>query len=301
MRINELAELTTFVMVAEERSFRRAAARLSLTPSTLSHSLRSLEERLGVRLLNRTTRSVSPTDAGQTLLDQLMPAFSAIEAAVRELDAFRARPRGRLRLNVPSVAAMTILAPIFQRFAEEYPEVTLDVAVSGAYVGKEASGFDAGIRLGYALEKDMTAVRVSPDFVSAVVGSPKYFALHSTPKTPRELHDHLCINYRLNSGDLYRWKFGQNSNSFVVQVKGPLIVDSPNLQILAALDGVGLAYVAESMVTEHLASGALIRVLADWAIKVQGFYLYYPGRRQTPVALKALVDILRRNAGNVGR
>ncbi|HEV2566336.1 MAG TPA: LysR substrate-binding domain-containing protein [Microvirga sp.] len=293
MRANELAELSAFVAVAEARSFRRAAARLNLTPSTLSHSLRSLEERLGVRLLNRTTRTVSPTDAGHALLKQIAPAFASIETAVEAVNAFRLKPHGTIRLNVPHLAATMVLAPVLRRFALDYPDVTLEVAANDAFIDIVAEGFDAGIRLGESLDQDMTAVRVSPDFRTAIVGSPDYFTRHPVPETPHDLQTQPCIGYRAANGTLYRWEFEKDGKPLTVQVSGPLVIDAPTLMISAALDGVGLAYATESVVADHLASGRLIRVLEDWSPSFPGFYLYYPGRRQTSAALRVLAEMLR--------
>jgi DNA-binding transcriptional LysR family regulator len=293
MRANELAELSAFVAVAEARSFRRAAARLNLTPSTLSHALRSLEERLGVRLLNRTTRTVSPTEAGHALLKQIAPAFASIETAVESVNAFRNKPHGTIRLNVPHLAATMVLAPVLRRFALDYPDVTLEVAANDAFIDIVDEGFDAGIRLGESLDQDMTAVRVSPDFKTAIVGSPDYFTRHPVPETPHDLQNQPCIGYRAASGTLYRWEFEKDGKPLTVQVSGPLVIDAPGLMISAALDGVGLAYATESVVADHLASGRLIRVLEDWSPSFPGFYLYYPGRRQTSAALRVLVEMLR--------
>lgn len=293
MRASELAELSAFVAVAEARSFRRAAARLNLTPSTLSHSLRSLEERLGVRLLNRTTRTVSPTDAGHALLKQIAPAFASIETAVEGINAFRLKPHGTIRLNVPHLAATMVLAPVLRRFALDYPDVTLEVAANDAFIDIVDEGFDAGIRLGESLDQDMTAVRVSPDFRTAIVGSPDYFTRHPVPATPHDLQTQPCIGYRAASGILYRWEFEKDGRPLTVQVSGPLVIDAPSLMISAALDGVGLAYATESVVADHLASGRLIRVLEDWSPSFPGFYLYYPGRRQISAALRVLAEMLR--------
>lgn len=294
MRANELAELTAFVAVAEERSFRRAAARLNLTPSTLSHSLRALEERLGVRLLNRTTRAVSPTDAGQALLEQIGPAFASIETAVEGVNAFRAQPHGAVRINVPRMAATLVLAPIFGRFARAYPDVTLEVAANDGFIDIVREGFDAGIRLGESLDQDMRAVRVTPDFRTAIVGSPDYFTKYPVPKTPHDLHEHRCVGRReITSGGLYRWEFAKDGKPLVVQVSGPLILDTPDLMISAALDGVGLVYSAESITADHVSAGRLVRVLEDWSPFVPGFFLYFPGRRQVSAALRALLDMVR--------
>jgi DNA-binding transcriptional LysR family regulator len=295
MRANELAELTAFIAVAEARSFRRAAARLNLTPSTLSHSLRALETRLGVRLLNRTTRTVSPTEAGQALLEQIGPAFASVERAVENVNAFSARPHGTVRLNVPRAAAAMILAPMFRRFTQAYPEVTLEVAVNDAFVDIVSGGFDAGIRLGDSVHQDMIAIRVSADFNAAIVGSPGYFATHPQPKQPQDLRDHLCIGRReISSGGLYRWEFEKDGKSLAIPVTGPLVVDTfDTLLITAAMDGVGLLYAADILVTTELADGRLIRVLEDWSPTVPGFHLYYPGRRHVSAALRALIEMIR--------
>jgi DNA-binding transcriptional LysR family regulator len=293
MRANEFAELTAFVTVAEERSFRRAAARLNLTPSTLSHSLRALEERLGVRLLNRTTRAVSPTPAGQGLIDQLTPSLAGLNAAVEGVNAFKSRPHGTVRLNVPHMAAAMVLAPMLRRFSFEYPDITLEIAACDAFIDIVRAGFDAGVRLGESIAQDMRAVRVSADFKTAIVGSPDYFKRYPAPKTPYDLNDHLCIGYRAAGGTLYRWEFEKRGKPLSVQVKGPLIVDTPTLLFSAALDGVGLAYGTESAAADHLLSGRLIQVLKGWSPSFPGFYLYYPGRLRTSAALRALIDMLR--------
>jgi DNA-binding transcriptional LysR family regulator len=293
MRANEFAELTAFVTVAEEKSFRRAAARLNLTASTLSHSLRALEERLGVRLLHRTTRTVSTTEAGQALFNEIAPAFASIDAAVEGVNAFSARPHGTVRLNVPRMAATLVLAPVFRRFARAFPEVMLEVTINDALIDIMREGFDAGIRLGESLDQDMTAVRVTPDFQAVIVASPDYLARHPAPQTPQDLHQHLCINRReiTNSG-LYRWELKKGDKALAVQVAGPLVLDSPDLLISAAVDGVGLLYAAESVVADHLESGRLVRVLKDWSPAFPGFFLYYPGR-QASAALRALIEMVR--------
>jgi DNA-binding transcriptional LysR family regulator len=293
MRANEFAELTAFVTVAEEKSFRRAAARLNLTPSTLSHSLRALEERLGVRLLNRTTRAVSPTPAGQALIEQATPSLAGLKAAMEGVNAFKSRPHGTVRLNVPHMAAVMVLAPVLRRFALEYPDVTLEIASNDAFVDIVRAGFDAGVRLGESIAQDMRAVRVSPDFKTAIVGSPDYFKRRPVPKTPYDLDKHLCIGYRAAGGTVYRWEFEKRGKPLIVQVKGPLIVDSPSLLFAAALDGVGLAFATESAAADHLLSGRLVQVLKTWSPSFPGFYLYYPGRLRASAALRALVEMLR--------
>ncbi|WP_395841435.1 LysR family transcriptional regulator [Archangium violaceum] len=294
MRGSEFAELAAFVAVAEERSFRRAAARLGMMPSTLSHSLRALETRLGVRLLHRTTRSVSPTEAGERLLSQLTPAFGDIARAVETVNDFRGRPAGTVRLNVPRMAAMMVLAPMLGRFAQAYPEVTLEVAVEDGFVDIVDRRFDAGIRLGEHVGREMISVRVSPDMRTAIVGSPAYFREHAPPRTPSDLKKHRCIGYRhISSGVVYRWELERAGETHTLAVSGPLVIDDPDLMTAAALEGVGLAYAVEAHVTDHLQQGRLIRVLEDWSPSFPGFFLYYPSRRHIPAALRALIEMLK--------
>jgi len=294
MRTGDYGELAAFVAIAEEGGFRRAAARLDLKPSTLSHSLRSLEGKLGVRLINRTTRTISLTEAGHALLRQIGPAFSSIETAVETINGFRDHPAGTIRISVPRTVAARVLAPKFRAFSDRYPDVTLEVAAQNGFVDIVRQGFDAGIRLGESLERDMIAVRVTPDLNTAVVASPDYFSRFPPPATPRDLHRHRCIGIRMiASGALYRWEFEKNGRALSVAVNGPLVLDDPDLILNAALDGVGLAYSIEQDIAEHLASGRLVRVLDDWCPPYPGFFLYYPSRRQTPAALRALVDALK--------
>ena len=298
MRGTEFAKLVAFVAVAQERSFRRAATRLGLSPSALSHAIRELEERLGAKLLHRTTRSVAPTEAGLGLLGRLAPAFADIAGAVAAVGAFSDRPSGTVRLNLPRLAAQIALAPGFGRFARDFPDVRLEVTVDDALTDIVASGFDAGIRPGERVERDMVAVRVTPDLRLAVVGSPEYLASRAPPLTPRDLGRHACVNYRWEgSGALYRWQFERDGDRLEVAVDGPLTLNDSELILTAALDGVGLACTVESSVAGHLASGRLVRVLADWCPPFPGFFLYYPGRRLLPAALRALIDFLRVKAG----
>ncbi|EYF00313.1 LysR family transcriptional regulator [Chondromyces apiculatus] len=294
MRGTEYADLAAFVAVAQERSFRRASARLGLSPSALSHTIRALEERLGAKLLNRTTRSVAPTEAGLSLLQRLAPAFADITSAVEGVNAFRERPTGTLRLNVPRMAANMVLAPLFGRFARDYPDVRLEVLVEDGLIDIVAQGFDAGIRLGEYVQRDMVAVRVTPDLRAAVVGSPAYLAARPAPRTPRDLRKHACIGFRqVTSGAMYRWEFEREGEALEVAVEGPLTLDDPDLMVAAALDGVGLACSLEHHVADHLAAGRLVRVLEDWCPPFPGFFLYYPGRRQMPAALRALIDLIQ--------
>jgi DNA-binding transcriptional LysR family regulator len=291
---DELSVLSAFLAVAEERSFTRAAKRLAVTPSALSHAVRGLEERFGVRLLARTTRSVAPTDAGEQLIARLRPALGDIQGALGVLSGLRDRPAGRVRLVVSSLAATTVLAPRLGQFAREYPDVVLDVTTTDeARVDLVAGRFDAGIHLGEFIERDMVAIRVSGELRPAIVGSPEYFASHPKPSHPRDLTGHRCINFRHGSAGVYRWEFDKGKQSLTVAVNGPLIVDDVDLLIRAAIDGVGLAFVDHERVAPQLASGALVRVLEDWCPPFPGFFLYYPIQRQLPPALSALIETLR--------
>ena len=294
MRGTKFAELAAFVAVAQERSFRRASVRLGLSPSALSHTIRELEERLGAKLLNRTTRSVAPTDAGLDLLDRLAPAFADIAGAVQAVSAFRDQPSGTVRLNLPKLAAQMALAPAFGRFARAYPDVRLELTVDDALTDIVAGGFDAGIRPGERVQRDMVAVRVTPDLRTAIVGSPGYLASQPRPHTPRDLRGHACINYRwAGSGALYRWPFEKAGEALEVAVEGPLTLNDTDLILAAALDGVGLACLLEGAVAGHVAAGRLVRVLDEWCQPFSGFFLYYPGRRQVPTPLRALIDFLQ--------
>lgn len=293
MRTNEISQLSAFLAVAEERSFRRAAVRLNLMPSTLSHALRALETRLGVRLLNRTTRTVGLTEAGDILLRKISPAFASIAMAVEDINEFRDRPHGTVRLSVPHLVARTIIAPILAPFLAAYHDVALEVIANDAFVDIVKEGFDAGIRLGESLDQDMTAVPVSPAFATAIVASPDYLARHGTPRSPQDLQAHQCIRHRQASGAIYRWELERGGQTSIVQVDGRLVVDTVDLTVSAALDGIGLAFVPDVTVTSQLASGQLVRVLVDWSPPFPGFYLYHSGRRQTSAALRALIAMLR--------
>jgi DNA-binding transcriptional LysR family regulator len=290
---DELSVLSAFLMVAEERSFTRAAKRLGVTASALSHAIRGLEERVGVRLLARTTRSVAPTDAGAQLVAHLRPALGDIRGALDQISGLRDKPAGRVRLVVPRLAVMTVLAPKLGQFAREYPDVVLDITTDDSRVDLVAAGFDAGIHYGEFIERDMVAVRVSRDPRPAIVGSPEYFESHPKPKSPHDLLSHRCINVRHGSAGVYRWEFQKGDQSLAVAVNGPLIVDDREVATRAAIDGVGLAFMSDEHAAPHLASGALVRVLEDWCPPFPGFFLYYPSRRQQPAALSALIDTLR--------
>jgi DNA-binding transcriptional LysR family regulator len=293
MLANDLGALSVFLVVAEERGFTRAAKRLGVSPSAVSHSMRALEEEIGVRLLSRTTRSVAPTDPGEHLLARLRPALADIQEAVGQVSGLKNKPAGRVRLLVPRLAAAAVLAPKLGQFARDYPDIVLDVTTDDSRVDIVAGGFDAGIHFGEYIEKDMIAVRVSPDLRPVIVGSPGYLKSCGKPRLPRDLLRHRCINFRHGAAGLYRWEFEKGSKSLSVAVSGPLIVDDLDLVIRAALDDVGLAYMAEDRAAPHLASGGLVRVLEDWCQPFPGFFLYYPSRRQQPASLSALIDVFR--------
>ncbi len=290
---NDLSILSTLLAVAEEKSFTRAAKRLGVSPSAVSHALRGLEERLGVRLLARTTRSVAPTEAGEQLLARLRPALAEVRDALGEISGLRDTPAGRIHLLMPRFAVESVLAPKLARFAREYPDVVLDVTTDDSRIDIVAGGFDAGIHLGEYIAKDMIAVRVSADHQPVIIGSPMYFESHPRPRSPHDLLKHHCINFKHGSAGVYRWEFEKGKKSLSVAVNGPLIVDDVVLVLRAALDGVGLAFLAEHQVESHLKNGSLVRVLETWCQPYPGFFLYYPSRRQQPPALAALVSVLR--------
>jgi DNA-binding transcriptional LysR family regulator len=293
MAAHDLSALSMFLTIAEERSFTKAAKRLGITPSAVSHAMRDLEEEIGVRLLSRTTRSVAPTVPGEHLLRRVQPAFTEIREAVGQVSRSRNKPAGRVRLLAPRLAVKTVLAPTIGRFVRDYPDITLEVTTDDSRMDIVAGGFDAGIHFGEYIEKDMIAVRVSPDQRPAIVGSPSYFESHAKPRSPRDLIRHRCINFRHGSAGVYRWEFEKGRKSLSVAVNGPLIVDDLELVISAAVDGIGLAYMSEEHGAEHLASGALVKVLEDWCQPYPGFFLYYPSRRNQPAALAALINTLR--------
>jgi DNA-binding transcriptional LysR family regulator len=291
---DELSVLAAVLTVAQERSFTRAAKRLGVSPSALSHAIKGLEERIGIRLLARTTRSVSPTDAGEQLIARLAPALTDIRRAMDQVAGLRDHPAGRVRLVVSPMAATMVLAPKLGQFARKYPDVVLDITTTNEMrLDLVAGHFDAGIHLGEFIERDMIAVRVSPDQRAAIVGSPGYFEARSAPASPRDLTAHRCLNFRHGAGETYRWEFDKGKQSLAVAVDGPLIVDDVQLLIRAAVDDVGLAFLMEEHAAPYLATGQLVRVLEDWCPPFAGYFLYYPSRRQQPAALTALIEMLR--------
>jgi DNA-binding transcriptional LysR family regulator len=294
MRRTDFADLIAFVAVADHLSFRAAASRLGVTPSALSHTMRHLEERLGVRLLNRTTRSVSLTDAGLRLLDRLRPAVEQISRALDDLKSEQGHPFGRLRLYVSHFAGVAVIAPIWARFLSTFPDVQLEVHTDEALLDIVAKGFDAGIGPKFQAAADMIAVRVTGPMKAAVVGAPTYFARRGLPHTPDDLAQHSCVQYRLaGDGAVFDWAFERDGKSRRVSVEGRIIVNDPDLAIRAAVDGLGIAYTVEAQADPFLRAGQLVRVLEDWSPSFDGLFLYYPGHRQVPVALRALIDMLR--------
>jgi DNA-binding transcriptional LysR family regulator len=293
MRGSDFAELTAFVTVAETQSFVRAASRLGLSRSALSHTIRALEDRVGTRLFNRTTRSVSLTDAGRTLFARLPAAFAEIKDAVDGLSVYRERPAGTVRLNLPHVAAEILVASRLPAFAAVYPDIHVELTVESGLSDIVGSGYDAGVRPGGLLHQDMIAVRLTPDLRIAIVGSPAYFECHPIPRMPKDLAEHACTNYRwTGSGALYRWPFSKAGEHVDVEVTGPLTVDDAGLLVEAALAGMGLACTLEGNITQALAQGRLVRVLEDWCPPSPGFYLYYPSGRLLSAAFRAFIDFM---------
>ena len=287
-------DLFAFLAVANERSFTRAAAKLGVSQSALSHTVRALEERLGLRLLTRTTRSVAPTEAGERLLQALGPRFEEIDAELAALSALRDKPAGNIRITAGEHAAQTILWPALARLLEAYPDIKVEITVDYGLTDIVTERYDAGVRLGEQVAKDMIAVRIGPDMGMAVVGAPSYFATHKRPRRPQDLTDHPCINIRLPTyGGLYAWEFEKAGRELKVRVEGQLVFNDIGLRLKAALAGFGLAYLPEDQVQAHLAGGELIRVLADWCPPFPGYHLYYPSRRQPTPAFVLLVNALR--------
>ena len=293
---DELSVLSAFLTVAEERSFTRAAKQLNISTSGLSHAIRRLEEQIGVRLLTRTTRSVSPTDAGEQLLAHLRPALADIRGTLTTLSGLQTKPIGRVRLLCPRLAAKTVLAPKLGQFARHYPDVVLEVTTDDSRVDLVAAGFDAAIHFGEYIAQDMVAVRVSPDIQHAIVGAPSYFESHPRPTWPRDLLNHRCINFRHRGESIYKWELENGDESVAIAVSGSLVLDDEDLVVQAAVDGAGLALVADNRVASQLADGRLVRVMEDWTPPFPGFFLYYPHRKQQPAALAAIINTLRLSA-----
>ena len=303
MKRDELGDLAAFLAVAEERSFTRAAAKLGTSQSALSHTVRRLETRLGLRLLTRNTRSVAPTDAGERLLETLRPAFDEIDTRLAALNELRDKPAGTIRVTAGQHAAETILWPALLKLLPQYPDVRVEVSVDQALTDIVAERYDAGVRLGEQVEKDMIAMRIGPDMRMAVVGSPSYFATHPAPKTPHDLPRHTCINLRMPTlGGLYAWEFEKDGRELNVRVDGQVVFNDMALIVKAATEGFGLASVLEGQVRQLISDGRLVRVLADWCPPFPGYHLYYPSRRQMTPAFALLVESLRhRESGSAAK
>ena len=293
MRKIGFAEMNAFVAIAERSSFAKAAIHLGISRSALSETIRGLEEKLGVRLLNRTTRSVALTEVGERLLAELRPALDSFEAAVESVNVFRDKPGGHLRLTVPRPAAKTVIEPILSKFLNTYPAISLEIVTDSALTDIVRDRFDAGIRPGHRVGRDMIALRIGEDARPTVVASPDYLRRHSIPKVPADLQSHNCIRLRFASGAMQPWVFEKRGKSMEVVVKGSLIVSDGDLSIRAALDGVGIARLPQSAIGTHIAKKRLVALLEDWTPRSVGFYLYYPSRRQIPAALKAFIDFIK--------
>ena len=294
MQRENINDLLAFVAVAQARSFTKAAAKLGVSQSALSHTIRGLEARLGLRLLTRTTRSVSPTEAGERLLKAVGPRFEEIAAEIEALSELRDKPAGTLRITATEYAAAAILLPKLADFLPQYPDITVEITSDSSLVDIAAERYDAGVRAGEQVAKDMIAVRIGPDLRMAVVGAPAYFATHPPPKKPQDLTGHNCINLRLKThGGLYAWEFQKGKRELRVRVEGQLVLNGTTEILNAALAGLGLGYVPEDLAQPHIESGALVRVLEDWCQPYAGYHLYYPSRRQPSAAFALLVEALR--------
>jgi len=287
-------DLAAFATVAKEKSFTRAAAKMGISQSALSQTIRALEERIGIRLLTRTTRSVSPTEAGERLLETVAPRFEEIEAQLRALVELREKPAGTVRITAGEHPAMSILQPALKRFVLDFPDVNVEISVDHALTDIVAEGFDAGVRMGEQVAKDMIAVRIGPEMRMAVVASTEYFTRNPIPQIPQDLTAHKCINMRLPTyGGLFPWGLEKDDHEVKVRGEGQLVFNNLGLRLNSALDGLGVAYIPEDQVLAHVAEGRLVRVLEDWCPYFPGYHLYYPSRRHSSPALSLLVDVLR--------
>jgi len=294
MRRDELGDLSAFLAVAQEQSFTRAAAKLGTSQSALSHTIRRLEERLGIRLLTRTTRNVSTTEAGKRLLDTVHPAVDSIRRELENLSELRDRPSGTIRITTPEHAAQTVLWPVIDKFLGDYPDVHIELNAENSLTDIVAEGFDAGVRLGEQVAKDMVAVRIGPQLRMVVIASPSYLAAHGRPKTPHDLTSHKCINLRMrSSGGLYVWEFEKDGKDVNVRVDGQVTLNSMPLVMEAVRSGHGIAYVMEDRAEALIRCGAAVQILRNWSQPFDGYHLYYPSRRQPTPAFSLLVEALR--------
>ncbi|MEM5310142.1 LysR family transcriptional regulator [Paraburkholderia sp. JHI869] len=298
MKTSGLVELEAVLAVARHRSFRAAADELSVSTSALSHAVAALEGRIGVRLFNRTTRSVALTEAGAQFVGSVSPALSTIREALDQAGSFRDTPSGTLRINTSAGAAKQVM-PVLMAFLKRYPEMKLDLVTEGRLIDIVVEGYDAGIRLAEIVPQDMIAVPFGDRQRFAVVGSPEYFAKHKPPRTPADLKLHRCIRSRMPSGQIYQWEFERRGQAVRVDVEGALTLDEPGLMLAAARDGLGLTYLTEWNVNADLEAGTLVRVLEDWTPPLDGLCLYYPGRRHAPAGLRALIETIREHADAV--
>jgi DNA-binding transcriptional LysR family regulator len=294
MPLENFNDLAAFAVVARERSFTRAAAQLGVSQSALSQTIKSLEERLGLRLLTRTTRSVLPTEAGERLLQILAPRLEEIERELAQLSALRDKPAGKVRITAGEHPALSILQPALRKFLPEFPDIKVELIVDYGLTDIVAEGYDAGVRLGEQVAKDMIAVRIGPEMRMAVVASPAYFKKNPAPRTPQDLTDHNCINTRLPTyGGLFPWGLEKNGQEVKVRGEGQLVFNNLGLRINSALDGLGVAYIPEDQALPYIAKGKLVRVLEDWCPPFPGYHLYYPSRKHSSPALTLLIERLR--------
>lgn len=292
---SEFGQIRAFVAVAELRSFSRAAAMLGVSPSALSQTIRALEERIGVRLINRTTRSVSLSEAGATLFQRVSPAVDELAAAIGQAKRYGERPAGVVRIHAFRVAADIFLKPMLRSFHEAFPDIVLDITLDDEVVDIVAGGFDAAIRVGEVIERDMIAMKLGPELRQVVVASPGYLAQHGTPTSPRDLTSHSCIGWRWQGHDRpYEWEFSDGGKWFEVAVNGPVISNNREFGIQAAIDGLGIAFAIEDVVAPHIAAGRLVPLLEPWSAPFPGFYLCYPAQRQMAPTLRAFIDSVRR-------
>lgn len=289
----DLADFAYFIVIAKHRSFRHAAQELGVSSSALSHAMAALEERRGVRLLNRTTRSVALTAAGEELRSGIEDSMAAIREAAERLNRYRDTPAGRIRINVLEDAVPLLLTPVMPVFAERYPDIEVDISVSNRLIDVVGSGFDAGIRYGGTVPEDMIAQRLSPDIRWIAAAAPAYLAHYGEPATPHDLAEHRCVRIRLGNDQIYEWEFARNGEEIALAVPGPLTADSTHALVGFGLGGAGIIYGAEPVLRSHLDGGGLQVVLSDWAVQGSGFHAYYPGRRQLPTGLRLLIDLIR--------